>query len=76
MNNETMLSTVRSYIVRATYRNSSAENQEEIRVLLTQTIQTARQPFISRFLCDIARTLGRPPLRDDGGGSFNVLKES
>jgi len=70
-----MLSTVRSYIVRATYRNSSAENQE-IRVLLTQTIQTVRQPFISRFLCDIARTLGRPPLRDDGGGSFNVLKES
>jgi hypothetical protein len=42
----------------------------------TQTIQMVRHPFISRFLCDEARTLGFPPFRLDGGGGFKVLYDS
>lgn len=33
-------------------------------------------PFMARFLWLIARTLGCPPFRDDGGGRFKVLKVS
>jgi len=46
------------------------------RVQRTQTIQTARMPFMSRFLCVIARILGIPPFFLEGGGSFRTLKES
>jgi len=38
-----------------------------------QTIQIAMQPFISRFLCVRALTLGCPLFRDDGGGNLRVL---
>jgi hypothetical protein len=42
----------------------------------TQTIHMVKQPFISRFRCDAARTLGFPPFLFDGGGGFRVLYDS
>lgn len=50
--------------------------QRSCRARPTQTIQTAIMPFMSRFLCVIARTLGWPAFRLDGGGTLSTLKES
>lgn len=44
--------------------------------ILTQTTHTARQPFMSRFLCVFPLMLERPPLRDEIGGALSVLNES
>lgn len=41
----------------------------------TQMIQTAKQPFMSLFRWDVARTLGRP-VRAEGGGCLSVLNVS
>jgi len=50
--------------------------QRPMRFSLTQTIQTAKQPFMPRFRCDIARKLGFPLFETEDGGSLRILYES
>ena len=39
----------------------------------TQTSHTVIQPFMARFRMLSARTVGRPPFLEDGGGTLSVL---
>lgn len=70
-----MPSITASYAARQHYRTyvqSFMSRTSETCCPLTQTIQTAMQPFMSRFLCVKARTVGRP-VREDGVGNLSVL---
>lgn len=78
MKSQTSVSTHRSYNVKHTYQAVSVPGSfmSHDWTELTQTIQTVIMPFIARLRWLIARALGCPPFRADGGGNRRTLKVS